>query len=137
MVISPPDRINYFIGVVLLTYRSNEGEYSDEEYVQKFVRILRFDPAFYEFTVRNVLNNIQAIDDPPSFAGHEIAKIFIKDCLRIAFIRGTIDTETLNWLYQVVKKNQLREEWFAKELLFFLTGKTDPSVGALEIEKYV
>ena len=137
MVISPPDRMSYFKGILLLYLKNIDHRDSQEEFVKKFVDILRFDPAFYEFTLRDIMSNIPAIDEPPYFSGKEIAKIFIKDCIRIAFDKRIIDLKEVGWLLQVVLKNQLGEEWFARELFRFLMLKKVNTQNPLEIERYM
>jgi hypothetical protein len=137
MIISPLDRMNYFKGVLLLYLKNIDGKDPREAYVKKFVDILRFDPAFCEFAMRDIMSNLPAIDDPPDFSGKEIARIFVRDCIRIAFDNRIIDPGELDWLDQVVRKNQLGIEWFAGELFHFLKLKQVNPDNSLEIEKYI
>ena len=137
MIISPLDRMNYFKGILLLHLKKSDARDPLEEYIKKFVNILRFDPAFYEYTLRDIIGNLPAIDEPPHFLGKEMAKIFVKDCIKLAFGKKVIHPQELDWLHQVVKKNQLGDEWLATELLYFLKLKEVNSEKFLEIERYV
>ena len=67
MIVSPPDRMNYFKGVLLLYQKKIDDRDPLEEYIKKFVNILRFDSEFCEFTVRDIISNLPAIDEPPHF----------------------------------------------------------------------
>ncbi|MCK5454747.1 MAG: hypothetical protein KAJ16_10315 [Calditrichia bacterium] len=137
MVVSPLDRMNYFKGILLLYQKKIDERDPLEEYIKKFVNILRFDPAFYEFTIRDIMSNLPAIDEPPHFLGKEMAKIFVKDCIKLAFEKKVVHSQELDWLHQVVRKNQLGDEWLATELLYFLKLKEVNTKNSLEIERYV
>ena len=137
MIISPLDRMNYFKGVLLLYLKNIDGRDSQEEYVKKFVDILHFDPAFCEFAMRDIMGNLSAIDEPPDFSGKEVARIFVRDCIKIAFENRIIDPKELDWLHQVAKRNELEEEWFARELFHFLKLKEINTKYALEIEQFM
>ena len=79
MIVSPPDRMNYFKGVLLLYQKKIDDRDPLEEYIKKFVNILRFDSEFCEFTMRDIMRNLPVIDEPPHFSAREMAKIFIKE----------------------------------------------------------
>jgi hypothetical protein len=136
-MISPPDRISYFKSVLLLQLKNNERQELKEKYIKRFIRILQFDAEFYDFTSSDIISNLLAIDDPPDFSSQDVAKIFIKDCIRIIFRKRIIISHELAWLQKVSQKNQLGDDWFAKELLHFLTHMNIDTENLLEIEKYV
>jgi len=98
MMISPPVRISYFEGVLLLQLKKNERQELKAEYIKRFIRILQFDAEFYDFTSSNNISNLSAIDDPPDFSSHDVAKIFIKDCIRTTFGKRIIISHELAWL---------------------------------------
>ena len=134
---NPLDRMNYFKGVLLLYQKKIDDRNPLEEYIKKFVNILRFDPEFCEFTVRDIINILPAIDEPPHFSTKEMAKIFVRDSIRIAFEKKVIHSQELNWLHQVAMENQLGDEWLATELLYFLKLQEGNTKNSLDIEKYV
>ena len=136
-MITPPDRISYFKGVLFLHLKNIERPELEEEYIKKFLHVLQFDPEFYNFTRTDIITNLSAIEDPPEFSSQDMAKIFIKDCIRITFGKRIINPPELAWLQQVVKKNLLEDDWFANEILHFLTNPNIESATLLEIEKYV
>jgi hypothetical protein len=77
------------------------------------------------------------MDEPPHFSSKEMAKIFVRDSLKIAFSRKMVLPKVLHWLLQVVVQNKLNTEWFFEEI-FHLLELADTEMGSvLEIEGYV
>jgi hypothetical protein len=87
--------------------------------------------------MRDIMGNLPAIDEPPDFSGKEVARIFVRDGIKIAFDSRVIDPKELDWLHQVARKNELGDEWFAKELFHFLKLKDVNTESYLEIEQFI
>ena len=120
MTLSPRDRINYFKGILHLNFGKSDAHKLEEKDIRNWVDILQFDPEFFEFAVKNFVNNEVVFEDPPVFTSKEIARIFLRDCIRIAFRRKNFDHEEFDWIYQVLKKNRLEEQWFLKEMFYLI-----------------
>jgi hypothetical protein len=120
MNLSPRDRINYFKGILYLNIGKNNVQEFDEVNIRNWINILKFDQEFFDFAVRNFIENKVVIEDPPVFSCQEVARIFIQDCMRIAGQGKKLEPEEFDWIYQVLKKNHIDEQWFLKELFYFL-----------------
>jgi hypothetical protein len=116
MTLSPRDRINYFKGILHLNIGKSDARKLEENDIRNWVNILQFDPEFFEFAIKNFVNNEVAFEDPPIFTSKETARLFVRDCIRITFQREKFMPEEFDWIYQVLKKNHLEEEWFLKEI---------------------
>lgn len=101
------------------------------------MKILQFGPEFYELSMQEIITNLPFLDDLPDFSCKEMARIFIRDCIKIAFENRSLHPQKPGWLYRVVKINRLGHDWFAKELLNFLKLRELKKENMLEIEKYV
>ena len=110
MNLSPRDRINYFKGILHLNIGKNNAQEFDEVNIRKWIDILKFDQEFFDFAVRNFIVNKVVIEDPPVFSCQEVARIFIRDCMRIAGQGKTVQAETEAGIYQVLKKNHIDEK---------------------------
>ncbi len=45
--------------------------------------------------------------EPPEFSHHEIAEVYIKDAIRIAFSDHAFHLYKVQWLFTIVSKNKL------------------------------
>jgi hypothetical protein len=120
MTLSPGDRINYFKGILHLNLGKENPQDLESQDIRNWVEILQFDPKFYEFAQKNIVYNQVVFEDPPLFSCKEVARIFMQDCIRIAGRRKQFEPEEFDWIYQVLKKNHIDEQWFLKELFYFL-----------------
>ena len=124
MTISPRDRINYFKGILHLNIGKSDSQKLEEKDIRNWIEILQFDPEFFEFAIKNFVNNVAVFEDPPVFSSKEVAKVFVRDGIRIAFKRKEFEAAEFEWLHQVLKKNQIEEQWFLREV-FYLTKPQD------------
>jgi hypothetical protein len=114
--------------------RDNKLEQDD---IRKIAEILRFDSLFYDFTLNRVINYLQLMDEPPLFSSKQVAKIFVKDSLKIAADKEFLIPKVVHWLLQVVIHNKLNSEWFFEEIFILLKPAGTTKGGSLEIERYV
>jgi hypothetical protein len=120
MTLNPRDRINYFKGILHLNLGKENPQDPESQDIRNWVEILQFDSEFYEFALKNFVNNQAVFEDPPVFSCQKVARIFIQDCIRIAGRRKKFEPEEFDWIYQVLKKNRIDEQWFLKEMFYFL-----------------
>ncbi len=129
--ISPPDRIKYFKGLLSLVRKQEDGDQ-----IRNFVNILGFDQAFFDFIVKNIVDNRKLINDPPQFSNLDLAKLFIKDGIKVAFTDNTIHLAQFRWLRATAIKNHLSDDWFMTEMFYFLNLGKFHLNRSLEIEKH-
>jgi hypothetical protein len=123
MTLSPRDRINYFKGILHLNIGKSDSQKLEEKELRNWIETLQFDSQFFEFAIRNLVNNEAVFEDPPVFSSKEVAKVFVRDGIRIAFKRKKFEAAEFEWLYQVLKKNLLEEQWFLKEVFYLIKPK--------------
>ncbi len=117
---SPLDKIHYIKGLVYLIGKKHKITEVEKNYYTRLVRVLEFDKDFYDFILNHLLNYLQVINEPPVFSNRKIARLFIKDGMKVAFQDKIFDIYKIEWLHDVMKKNQVPCDWFVKELRFFM-----------------
>jgi len=110
------DRSNYFKGLLLLTRKDNIVQPSEKEMMLKLGNVLGFDKKFCETAINELLENENILDEPPKFSNLLIARYFIKDGLKLAFVDHDLDPNELQWLREISSVNNLPEDWFENEL---------------------
>ena len=120
MEISFQDRSNYFNGTLLLMGREVLAEESEKNSVRRLGKILDFEPQFCEYVISHFLDDTFTIQEPVKFSNPEIAKIFIRDGIKICFANQAVKVSKVEMLYKIAVGNHLSAKWFARELYDFL-----------------
>ena len=116
MTLNLIDRSNYFKGLLLLIRKDSVISNEEREIVKKLGQLLSFDKKFVRNAINNVLYNEYIIDEPPKFSSKDLAKVFIKDGIRLAMADRNIHHNELEWLRSVAAINGLDTKWFNKEI---------------------
>ena len=129
------DRSNYLRGLLILIGKDRKIAKEEREIFIKLSSELGFSKEFCEEAINELLENEYIIEEPPKFSNENIAKIFIKDGIRIAFVDKEFHLYELNWLRSVAHANFIDNEWALEEFEKF---RTDYSAnGEFEITKYL
>lgn len=132
MTLNLIDRSNYFKGLLLLIRKDNIITIEEREIVKRLGKILGFDKKFVRNAINEVLVNEYIIDEPPEFINKELAGIFIKDGVKLAFADKKFDSNEIGWLKSVAEKNGIDPGLIDKEI-----EKSSDSDYNIEIEKYL
>jgi hypothetical protein len=120
MEISFQDRSNYFKGMLLLMCKEGPVDEHEKNRLRRLGKILDFEPQFCEYIIRHYLDNTFIIKEPAKFSNPEIARIFIRDGIKICFADHTLHVSEIELLYKAAIENKLSGKWFARELYGFL-----------------
>jgi len=110
------DRSNYFKGLLLLIGKDFVISKEERSLLKSIGKTLGFENKFIEDSITNLLENQYIIDEPPKFSNKEIAKIFIKDGIKLAISDKELHPFELEWLTETVKVNNLTPQWFSSQL---------------------
>lgn len=136
MEMSFQERSNYFKGMLLLMCREEPIDEKGKNRLRRLAKILGFEPQFCEYVMKHFLDNTFIIKEPPRFSNKEIAKIFIRDGIKISFADNILHTHEIELLHKVAIENHLSNKWFARELYGFLDSDNHDFDHSFEIAKF-
>lgn len=110
------DRSNYFKGLLLLIGKDFVISKEERSLLKSIGKTLGFENKFIENSIINLLENQYIVDEPPEFSNKEIAKIFIRDGIKLAISDKELHPFELEWLKDAVKVNDLKPQWFSSQL---------------------
>lgn len=116
MEIGVKDASNYFKGLLLLIRKDHKVTEIETSMMLRIGKQLGFEREFCDNAIQEILKNRFIEDSPPHFSSREIAKMFIKDGLAIAFSGRKMVYKEEKWLRSVVERNSLAHRWFVQEL---------------------
>ncbi|MCL4538142.1 MAG: TerB family tellurite resistance protein [Bacteroidetes bacterium] len=133
MEISVIDASNYFKGLLLLIRKDHKVTGAENALMARIGKRLGFEKEFCESAVQEILKNRYIEDSPPEFSSRELAMMFVRDGLALAFADSVMDYKEEKWLRSVVDKNSLSRHWFVEELVKTSNRKND--IGHLEVDE--
>jgi len=136
MQIDLMDRSKYFRAMVILIKRDLTISPKEKDFFLRIGQILQFSADFCQETIHNLLKNPYIDEKPPVFSNINMAKIFLKDGIKIAFSDKNLHQKEYNWLQKVARANHISDEWLLGQLHDFLNDPQKKKSKTLEIEKY-
>ncbi|GBD89519.1 hypothetical protein BMS3Abin04_00225 [bacterium BMS3Abin04] len=132
------DRSNYFKGLLLLIGKDFVISKEERSLLKNIGKTLGFENKFIEDSITNLLENQYIIDEPPEFSNKEIAKIFIKDGIKLAISDKELHPFELEWLKEAVRVNNLKPKWFSSQLESIVKSSTIENLdSSLELNNLV
>ena len=110
------DRSNYLKGLLITARKDKQLTDTETAMIKKLASRLGFSSDFFEETISNLLENKYITEEPIKFSSQDIAKFFIEDGLKLALSDGHDNNEEINWLKEIAKENDIREDWVNKKL---------------------
>ena len=80
-------------------------------------KMLDFERQFCETAIDDLLENRYINTTAPLFSHQEIARAFLKDAIRIAFVDADFHSAEVEWLESIAKKNDVSADWLADEIV--------------------
>ena len=109
------DRSNYLRGLLILIGKDRKITNEEKEMMRKLSDALGFSREFCEDAMSELLENEYIMEEPPKFSNIEVAKIFIKDGIKIAFADKEFHLYELSWLRTIAEANSVKHDWGLKE----------------------
>jgi len=135
MIRNSLDRSYYFKGMLLLVRKDKKISNEEKELLMRIGKILRFNQRFCEQTISDLLENEHITELPLQFSTKEWAEFFLKDAIKIAYSDHEIHFEEYNWLQQIARANDIRDEWLVDQLSDFLSRHEPDEKVSFEVEK--
>jgi hypothetical protein len=115
MLISVIDGSNYFRGLLLLIRKDRQVSPAEAEFMRQVGMNLGFEREFCETAIRDILENTYIEENPPLFSSRDIALLFLRDGLRIAYADDVLHPEEETWLKAAADRNGLDAGVFSSE----------------------
>jgi hypothetical protein len=111
------DKSNYFRALLILIGKDNIISENERKNILEIGKNLGFEKKFCEEAVNDFLYNRFVDLSPPKFSKNEIAQLFIKDAINIAFSDNELFVGELEWIKMIAEKNELNSTWLDQEIL--------------------
>jgi len=122
MTIDVLDGSNYFKGLLLLIRKDHRITGQEADRMKSIGRSLGLEPRFCEEAIRDILENRYIDDSPPKFSSQELARIFLRDGLRLAVADNEIHDLEQEWLASVAGINGIDAAWLDDQKAAALAG---------------
>ncbi len=116
MQIGIKDASSYFKGLLLLIRKDHRVTEQENSLLMRIGKSLGFEKEFCESAIKEILRNKYIEDAPPEFSSQEVAVMFIRDGLALAFCDGRIDRKEEKWIRAVAARNRIDQEWITAEI---------------------
>lgn len=115
MNISVIDASNYLRGLLLLIKRDRKVTQSEVDLMMRIGKALGFEEEFCRQSVEGILENEHIKEQPPRFTKKELAGMFLRDGLLLAYSDNELHPLEEEWLRFVAELNGLDLQWFTRE----------------------
>lgn len=118
------DRSLYFKGMLILIKQDHLITKDEKETLIHIGRILDFETEYCTETIQNLLDNQHITDEAVLFSGKNIAKIFLKDGIRVAFCDKRLHKKEIAWLHKTAEANGISFTWVDREVKAYLHNQS-------------
>ena len=137
MLVTENDEKKYFKSLLLLIGKNKIISDEEKELLMNTCDTLGFNDDFCKDEIENACDHNYIIDEPPLFSDQNVAKILLKDGIRIALADKEPHLYELYWLRAIAKKNQIADYWLAEEIFTFINSNDAGNGQILEIQRYL
>ena len=137
MTINPLDTSNYFRGLLILAGREKQITQNERSSLKKIGDLLGFNHTFIDTAINDFVNNKYVKAEIPQFSSTDIAELFLKDGIKLAFANDILKIQQIDWLMSFAIVNKLSKQWFFIELENYLDNHYSNQEVAFELQKYV
>jgi len=134
MTIDVLDGSNYFRGLLLLIRKDHTINTVEADRMKSIGKSLGLEQRFCEEAIRDVLENPHIADTPPQFSAPGLARIFLRDGLRLAAADNEIHGLEEEWLASVAGANGVEAAWLDEQKRAALSGALGDSFEAFGLE---
>lgn len=106
------DRSNYLKGMLVLIGKDNLVSEEERELVMKAGQKLGFEKQFCINAINEILENEYISTEPPKFIDQSVAKSFIVDGIKLAFVDHDYCDKEIEYLKSAAKINKINGTWF-------------------------
>jgi len=106
------DRSNYLKGLLVLIGKDNLVSEEERELVMKAGNKLGFEKQLCINAINEILENEYISTEPPKFIDQSVAKSFIVDGVKLAFVDHDYCDNEIEYLKSTAKINKINGTWF-------------------------
>lgn len=110
------DLSQYIRGLSILIKKDKVIHENEKKLILEFGLALGFEDKFYTQSVEEFLKKKNIDILPPKFSSQEIAKLFIYDAIKMAFIDDFFHKKELEWIYDIADENKIPREFVIKTI---------------------
>lgn len=137
MTINPLDTSNYFKGLLILAGREKQITQDERSSLKKIGDLLGFNHAFIDAAINDFVNNKYIKSEIPQFSCTDIAELFLKDGIKLAFTNNILSVYQIDWLMTFAIENKLSKQWFFIELENYLDNHNSGQEIDFEVQKHM
>ncbi len=116
------DRSNYFRGLLILIGKDKKISETEKSMFMELGKQLGFNKEFCSGAINELLENEYIINEAPKFSNIDVAKLFILDGIKFAFVDNKVHLYELSWLKSVADINSVDQSWGAEQFENFMKG---------------
>lgn len=105
------DLSQYIRGLSILIKKDKVIHENEKKLILEFGLALGFEDKFYTQSVEEFLKKRNIDILPPRFSSSEIAKQFIFDAVKMAFIDDFFHKKELEWIYDIADENKIPRDF--------------------------
>ena len=122
MTIDILDGSNYFKGLLLLIRKDHRISAEEADRMKSIGKSLGLEARFCEEAIADILENRYIDDHPPKFSNQDLARIFLRDGIRLAMADKEIHGLEEAWLTTVAAANGIDPSWLDDQKRAALSG---------------
>jgi hypothetical protein len=137
MRINPLDTSNYFRGLLVLVSREKQINQRERTLLKKIGRFLGFNQDFMDSAIDDLIKNKYVKTEAPLFSNCEVAELFLKDGIKLAFANDTLTIKQIEWLITIAIRNRISKQWFFIELENYIENCSTEYDEEFELPKHI
>jgi len=109
MTVNLMDRSNYFKGLLILSKVDDDIAFQEKEILKIVGEKLGFNKEFCDTTINDIIENEHIQNEPLKFSNQQIANMFLRDGIKLAFSDSNLDEKEYEWILECAKANNISE----------------------------
>ena len=136
MALNLMDRSLYFKGLLILSRIDKNVAHQENEILKNVGESLGFNKEFCESTINDVIENKHLKDEPFKFSNKQIANMFLRDAIKLAFCDSNLDEKEYDWIVECAKLNAISENKIKDKITAFINSVDDEDKKQLDVVNY-
>lgn len=130
------DRSLYFKGLLLLSKIDKDVSYQEKEILLIVGESLGFNKEFCETTISEIIENKYIKNEPLKFSNQQIANMFLRDAIKLAFSDSNLDEKEYEWILECARINNVEEKRIREQIVSVLNSEEKELENQLDVINY-
>jgi len=136
MISNLMDRSFYFKSLLILSKIDEDVSIQEKEILKIVGERLGFNKEFCDATINEVIENKHIKNEPLKFSNQQMANMFLRDAIKLAYSDSKLDNDEYNWLLECAKVNGIPESRVNEQITKVLNSESDSSDNQLDVINY-